>query len=117
MVSFIVSLFIFSTTSQRSTIVPVGRPLRTFPVTFASLSQPWRCIAYRESSDRVSVVNPVSGDGGAFQIATLTWREYRRNNYPLNPEQATLAQQYTVAKRIEKADGWWPWVTAPLCGV
>ena len=75
------------------------------------------CIAYYESRYEPTVINPTSGDAGVFQIAQSTWNEYRTPNDPWWIPSATPAQQLAVAERIQAADGWSPWVTAPLCGL
>ena len=84
-------------------------------MTIAELPPFWRCIAHFESSDRLSVVNPVSGDGGIFQIDPRTWAAYALAGYPARAEFAGLAEQYTVAEAIYAAEGPWPWQTADLC--
>lgn len=76
----------------------------------------WRCIAHYESSDRLSVINPVTGDGGIFQIDPRTLAAYAPPGFPARAELAGLAEQYVVAEAIYAADGPWPWETADLCG-
>lgn len=85
------------------------------PTTFSNLPRPWRCIARFESSDRVVPTNPSSGDQGAFQIDPRTWLEYAPVTFPATPNAATLLEQFTVAQRIQSADGFHPWQTASLC--
>ena len=88
----------------------VNTPVGPMPSSFA-------CIAYYESRYEPTVINPTSGDAGVFQIAQSTWNEYRTPNDPWWIPSATPAQQLAVAERIQAADGWSPWVTAPLCGL
>lgn len=86
-------------------------------VTFQSLPQVWACITMHESSDKVVRRNPMSSAKGAFQIESLMWTNYKPSNYPANPNAATLSQQYRVALRIFRADGFAEWQTHSLCGV
>jgi len=86
-------------------------------VTFQSLPAVWSCITMNESSDMVQRSNPKSSAQGAFQIKSLMWAKYKLPDYPDTPNQATLEQQYHVALRIFRADGFAEWETAPLCGV
>ncbi len=87
----------------------------TAPFTSADLPAPWSCIAFRESTDNLRAVNPVSGDQGAFQFALATWAEYAPAGYPAEPIGATLRQQFDVALLLWQADGFSPWETASLC--
>jgi len=99
------------TSSDETGLGPtVSTPVGPMPSSFA-------CIAYYESRYESTVINPTSGDAGVFQIAQATWNEYRTSNDPWWIPSATPAQQLAVAKRIQAADGWSPWVTAPLCGL
>ena len=97
-------------------------PLVTTPpqtsavITIEELPAFWSCIAHYESSDRLSVINPVTGDGGIFQIDPRTWAAYAPAGFPARAELASLAEQYAVAEAIYAADGPWPWETADLCG-
>ena len=86
-------------------------------VTFASLPAVWACITMHESSDMIQRSNPVSSAKGAFQIKSFMWAKYKLPAYPEDPNAATLSQQYRVALRIFRADGFSKWETAPLCGV
>ena len=86
-------------------------------VTFASLPAVWACITMHESSDMIQRSNPVSSAKGAFQIKSFMWAKYKLPPYPEDPNAATLSQQYRVALRIFRADGFGKWETAPLCGV
>ena len=86
-------------------------------VTFSSLPRVWACITLHESSDMVIRNNPVSSAKGAFQIKSFMWAKYAPAGYPSNPNEATLSQQYRVALRIFRADGFAEWETAPLCGI
>lgn len=86
-------------------------------VTFASLPAVWACITMHESSDIVRRSNPTSSAKGAFQIKSFMWAKYELPAYPADPNDATLSEQYRVALRIFRADGFAEWETAPLCGV
>ncbi len=91
---------------------PEGKAL-----TFGDLPPVWACIAFHESSDMVHRSNPASSAKGAFQIKSFMWTRYKLPAYPVDPNDATLSQQYRVALRIFRADGFAEWETAPLCGV
>ncbi len=86
-------------------------------VTFSSLPGVWSCITMHESSDIVRRSNPTSSAKGAFQIKSFMWAKYKPSSYPSDPNDATLSQQYRVALRIFRADGFAEWETAPLCGI
>lgn len=85
--------------------------------TFSSLPRVWACITMRESSDMVRRSNPASSAKGAFQIKSFMWAKYAPTGYPSDPNYATLSQQYRVALRIFRADGFAEWETHALCGV
>lgn len=85
-------------------------------VTFATLPWPWGCIAFQESTDSTTAVNPLSGDQGAFQFSLATWDEFAPAGYPTEPIEATLGEQYDVALLLWQARGFEPWVTASECG-
>lgn len=108
-----------SSTSPIRTFLDTLHPVVASPTPFSwtSLPIPWQCIAFRESTDNLRAINPVSGDVGAFQFALGTWNEYRPATYPSTPLLATLQQQYEVALAVEKKDGFSPWVTAKMCGL
>jgi hypothetical protein len=89
----------------------------TNTVTFATLPAPWRCIVRHESTYNLTAVNYKSGTEGAFQFDPATWQEFAPPSFPASPLQATLTQQFIVAKAVEAARGFGQWETAPLCGV
>ncbi|MHB1732027.1 MAG: transglycosylase family protein [Ferrimicrobium acidiphilum] len=89
----------------------------TNTVTFATLPAPWKCIVRHESTYNLTAVNHKSGTEGAFQFDPATWQEFAPPSFPASPLQATLTQQFIVAKAVEAARGFGQWETAPLCGV
>ena len=97
---------------------PVSAPTQVAqpPLTFATLPAPWGCIAFHESTNNLTAVNYQSGTEGAFQFMPSTWQEFAPPSFPASPLQATLTQQFIVAKAVEAARGFGQWETAPLCG-
>jgi hypothetical protein len=100
----------------KTAAVAVTMPTQAQPLTFATLPAPWRCIAYYESTNNLTAVNPVSGTEGAFQFAQTTWAAFAPSSFPASPLDASLSQQLTVAENIAAVQGFTPWETAPLCG-
>ena len=92
-----------------------SNPLSSIPSSISQASTWWQCIAFHESTDNLTAINPYSGDQGMFQDAISTWREYAPIGYPSEPIWANFQQQYYVNTLILKADGVRAWVTSSLC--
>jgi hypothetical protein len=103
--------------SAKPAVVIRAAALVVTSVTFQTLPAPWGCISYRESTNNLSAINPISGTEGAFQFAQSTWTKYAPAGYPSSPLGATLGQQLTVAKAVQVGQGWGAWESASLCGV
>jgi hypothetical protein len=86
-------------------------------MSFEALPQPWACIAFYESTDNTQAVNPVSGDSGAFQFQASTWQEYAPISFPTSPLNASLLQQFEVAKMVYLQQGSGAWQTWNLCQI
>lgn len=94
----------------------VAAPMETVAqMTVSDLPPVWQCIAFYESTDRLTAVNPQSGDQGIFQFALSTWREFAPPGYPAEPIEASLSEQFDVALKLWQAQGFNPWETKSLC--
>ena len=64
------------------------------------------CVAYRESHDDPTAVNPSSGAGGLFQFLPSTWANLGEPGLPQN---ASVAEQISAAQRLMAMEGTSPW--------
>ena len=64
------------------------------------------CVAWRESRDTPTAVNPSSGAGGLFQFLPSTWSAL---GYPGLPENASVADQIAAAQQLYAEQGAAPW--------
>ena len=64
------------------------------------------CVAWRESRDTPTAVNPSSGAGGLFQFLPSTWSAL---GYPGLPENASVADQIAAAEQLYAEQGAAPW--------
>ncbi|WP_316739915.1 transglycosylase family protein [Streptomyces sp. MK7] len=71
----------------------------------------WDRIAQCESGGNWHI-NTGNGYYGGLQFAAGTWRAYGGTAYAPTADQASRAQQITVATRVQQAQGWGAW---PVC--
>lgn len=64
------------------------------------------CVAFRESRDNPSAVNPSSGAGGLFQFLPSTWANLGE---PGLPENAPVGVQIAAAEKLLSMEGTSPW--------
>ena len=64
------------------------------------------CVAFRESRDDPSAVNPSSGAGGLFQFLPSTWANLGE---PGLPEDASVGVQIAAAEKLMSEEGTSPW--------
>ena len=64
------------------------------------------CVAYRESHNDPTAVNPSSGAGGLFQFLPSTWANLGEPGLPQN---ASVAEQISAAQRLMAMEGTSPW--------
>lgn len=78
----------------------------------AATTTTWDKVAECESSGRWNL-HTGNGYYGGLQFSQSTWTAYRLSGYPARADQATKAQQITVAERVLRAQGPGAW---PTCG-
>jgi hypothetical protein len=62
-----------------------------------------------ESGGDPTAVNPSSGAGGLYQFLASTWLSNGGAQFAPTAEQASAADQDTVAAWTYASDGFWPW--------
>ena len=80
----------------------------------AKVKAVFACIMWAESRSTFSHLNLKDnnryGQSGIFQIAPITWNRWAPTVGVHAPVwRATPFQQETVAVKIWRVDGWWPW--------
>lgn len=99
-----------TTTTTTTTIVqPVTTttaPVAESGGTLTGLPPFLACVAWRESRDTPTAVNPSSGAGGLFQFLPSTWSAL---GYPGLPENASVADQIVAAEQLYAEQGAAPW--------
>ena len=92
-----------------TTVAPDQMPVTTTtqPVgTLTGLPPFLACVAWRESRDTPTAVNPSSGAGGLFQFLPSTWSAL---GYSGLPENAPVATQIAAAEQLYAEQGPAPW--------
>ena len=98
--------------SQPLPVSPSPIALVSSNYTPGTLPEPWKCIAWYESTDR-NVSNGL-GDYGYFQISESSWLAAGMIG---NPMDYGLDTQLLGARRVERMQGFQAWETHSLCGV
>lgn len=86
----------------------------------AYVQQAFYCIAYdHESGGDPTAVNPSSGDGGLYQFNPTTWANVIAtaggSGFPSLAQDASVAQQDTVAYWAWQQAGFGPWAGDDEC--
>ena len=90
------------------------------------MQQAFYCIAntangHGESGGDPTAVNPTSGDGGLYQFNSGTWESViaaagaGSDGFPAYAQDATVAEQDTVAYWAWEQDGFSPWTGDDEC--
>lgn len=87
---------------QGSTAVASANP----SAGIAGLSGFLACVAFRESRNDPTAVNPSSGAGGLFQFLPSTWANLGE---PGLPENAPVSVQIAAAEKLMSMEGTSPW--------
>jgi soluble lytic murein transglycosylase-like protein len=105
--------YVATTTTTAPTTTTIVQPVTTTtaPVaesggTLTGLPPFLACVAWRESRDTPTAVNPSSGAGGLFQFLPSTWSAL---GYPGLPENASVADQIAAAEQLYAEQGAAPW--------
>jgi cell wall-associated NlpC family hydrolase len=83
----------------------------TAPAAPAPSGDVWTALAQCSSSGNWAI-HPGNGYSGGLAIKTSTWTLFGGRQYAANPQQASRADQITVAQRIVAGQGWKAW---PAC--
>jgi nucleoid-associated protein YgaU len=75
----------------------------------------WGPIIQCESGGNPKAKNPSSTASGLFQFVNGTWRAYGGGEFAPTARQATVGEQYTVANRAFKREGYRPWNASKSC--
>ena len=103
--------YVATTTAPTTTTIVQPVTTTTAPVaesggTLTGLPPFLACVAWRESRDTPTAVNPSSGAGGLFQFLPSTWSAL---GYPGLPENASVADQIAAAEQLYAEQGAAPW--------
>ena len=92
--------------------VAIAAPLMAAGSASAATSSEWDTVAQCESGGNWAI-NTGNGYYGGLQFSASTWAAYGGTAYAPQANQATKAQQITIAEKVLAAQGKGAW---PVCG-